>query len=380
MAAVQEISRNGFTRCRPAGLACLLVFVVSGPADADAPQYQRLHDALVRYEQIAEQGGWPSTPEGPTIEPGSTDPRMAIVARRLSASGDLANYSWNFETYNEELQTAVLRFQARHGLEQDGLIGKQTLRALNVPVEKRISQIRLNMERTQQVFATERRDFLLVNIPAFTVTLFRDGNAYVMTRVIVGETEMQTPLFEAPLTYVVLNPTWTVPRKISSEELLPKIRADEGFLARNGFDVVNQDGDAVDPADVDWNSLHANNFPYTLVQRPGPMNELGRIKFVFPNEYGVCMHDTRNKLLFARDSRAFSHGCVRMEDPVSFAGHLLGPEGWTSEQIAAQLATNETRTIVLKNALPVVLVYLTAEADDEGTVYFYRDIYGRDAG
>ena len=358
----------------------MLLVALADSASADAPAYERLQNALPRFEQIAEAGGWPAIPPGPTIEPGSVDPRIAAVAQRLAISGDLAPLAQDVDAYNETLQSAVLRFQARHGLEQDALIGKRTLAALNVPVERRIRQIRLNMERTQQVFAAEREDFLLVNVPAFTVTLFRGGEAHVMTRVIVGEEDMQTPLFEAPLKFVVLNPTWTVPRKIASEELLPKIRNDVSFLSRNGYDVVDRDGNAIDPADIEWASLHKNNFPYTLVQRPGPRNELGRIKFLFPNEYGVCMHDTPKKFLFTRDSRAFSHGCVRMQDPVDFASHLLGPEGWTSERIAAQLETNETYTIALTEPLPVVLVYLTAEADSDGTVYFYRDIYGRDAG
>ena len=372
-------SRNGLTPRRAAWLVALLTAALAGAAAADVPPHERLEDALARYEQIAEAGGWPVTPPGPTIEPGSVDPRIASVAQRLAISGDLST-SRVFDAYDDALRSAVLRFQARHGLEQDGLIGKQTLAALNVPVEQRIRQIHLNMERTRQVFAVQRDDFLLVNIPAFTVTLFRDGEAQVMTRVIVGETDMQTPLFEAPLKTVVLNPTWTVPRKIASEELLPKIQGDASYLSRNAYDVVDRDGNTVDPAGIDWASLHRNNFPYTLVQRPGPRNELGRIKFLFPNEYGVCMHDTPKRFLFARDSRAFSHGCVRMQDPVDFAAHLLGPEGWTGEQIAARLRTNETHVIALKEPLPVVLVYLTAEADGEGTVYFYRDIYGRDAG
>jgi murein L,D-transpeptidase YcbB/YkuD len=191
---------------------------------------------------------------------------------------------------------------------------------------------------------------------------------------------MQTPLFEAELRSVVLNPTWTVPRKIASEELLPKIQADVGYLVRRAYDVVNRDGTRLNPSSIDWASLNRNNFPFTLVQRPGPNNELGRIKFLFPNDYGVCMHDTPNKALFARDARAFSHGCVRLQDPIVFAKHVLGPEGWTGEQIAAQLATGKTHAVALKEPLPIVLVYLTAEASDDGTVYFYRDIYSRDAG
>ena len=353
---------------------------LSAHAAADSGPLERLEGALARYERIAEAGGWPAVPEGPTIEPGTLDPRVEVVARRLAISGDLENASREFDTYDEELQLAVRRFQARHGLEQDARIGTQTLHALNVSAAQRVEQLRRNIERSRQIFGTPRNDFLLVNIPAFTVTLFREGKERSTTRVVVGNDETQTPLFEAQLKSVVLNPTWTVPRTIASEELLPKIQADIGYLARNDYDVVDTDGRRVDPANVQWGELHKNNFPYTLVQRPGPLNELGRIKFLFPNDYGVCMHDTPKKFLFARDSRAFSHGCVRVEDPVNFAAHLLGPEGWSLERIVAQLDTRETRTIALANPLPVVLVYLTAAADDNGTVYFYRDIYGMDAG
>ena len=379
MVAFHEKSRNRVTICSPAALACLTVLAVSAPAGAGGPEYDGLQEALARYEQIAAAGGWPTVADGPTIEPGSADPRIATVARRLAISGDLPQPPRAFETYDDALQSAVRRFQARHGLEPDALIGKQTLRALNASVEKRIAQMRLNLERTRDVFAVTRDDFLLVNIPAFTVTLFRDGERVSRARVVVGETEMQTPLFEADLKYVVLNPTWTVPRKIASEELLPKIQADAGYLERNAYDVVDRNGKRVDPSTIEWARLGRNDFPYTLVQRPGPRNELGRIKFLFPNDYGVCMHDTPKKFLFARDSRAFSHGCVRIDEPVDFAGHVLGPEGWTKDRIAARLETNETHTIALQEPLPVVLVYLTAEAD-EGVVYFYRDIYGRDAG
>jgi murein L,D-transpeptidase YcbB/YkuD len=380
MAFPQQNSRNRFTPLVAAWSFSVLVMAFGTAARAESPQYQRLQDALVRYEQIVDAGGWPAVPAGSTIEPGSADPRVGIVAQRLVISGDLPDSAREFPIYSEALQTAVRRFQARHGLEQDAKIGKQTLRALNVQAAKRVEQLRLNMERTRQVFATNREDFLLVNIPAFSITLFRDGKKLSKARVIVGETEMQTPLFEAELRSVVLNPTWTVPRKIASEELLPKIQADVGYLVRKAYDVVNRDGARLNPSSIDWASLNRKNFPFTLVQRPGPNNELGRIKFLFPNDYGVCMHDTPNKALFARDARAFSHGCVRLQDPIVFAKHVLGPEGWTGEQIAAQLATGKTHAVALKEPLPIVLVYLTAEASDDGTVYFYRDIYSRDAG
>jgi murein L,D-transpeptidase YcbB/YkuD len=179
--------------------------------------------------------------------------------------------------------------------------------------------------------------------------------------------------------HVVLNPTWTVPRSIASEELLPRIQQDLGFLSRGGYELRNRDGSTVDPQGVDWPSLHQDNFPYTLVQQAGPRNELGKVKFLFPNEYGVCMHDTPGKQLFEKYTRAFSHGCIRLEHPVDFAAELLDKEGWTREQIDAQLASTETRNIVLAEPLPVIVTYLTTAVDDAGAVYFYRDIYNKES-
>ena len=342
--------------------------------------YLRLQDALQLYLQIADEGGWPTVPAGPTIEPGDDNPRVAALAQRLLVTGDLVSWHDDGQRYDDALRAAVLRFQARHGLETDALVGKNTLRALNVPVEGRIAQLRLNLERSRDLVDAELRNVLLINVPAFEAVLIRDGEAVAHTRVIVGETDAETPLFEAQMQDVVLNPTWTVPYSIASKELLPKIKRDPGFLARGGYDVFDRDGQRVDPAAVDWAPLYSNNFPYTLVQRPGAVNELGRIKYLLPNEYGICMHDTPSKQLFARDSRAFSHGCVRMDNPVGFTERVLETEGWTRDDIVAQLETTDTLTIPLAEPIPVIVVYLTAMVDEEGTVHFYRDIYGRDKG
>ena len=377
-----RISRSRVANPRGYVLSCaaIALFALTPGADAEVHhlQYERLEAALADYQQIADDGGWPALPAGPTIEPDSDDPRVAALARRLAVSGDLAREPAEAVVYGDELQAAVLRFQSRHGLEQDALVGRNTLAALNVPVEQRIRQIRINMKRVEMLAATERRDFLLINVPAFEACLVRDGEILVTTAVIVGETEQQTPLFEASMTYVVINPTWTVPYSIASEELLPKIQKDLGFLQRGNYSVFDAGGNEVNPANVDWQALHRNRFPYTLVQQPGPANELGRIKFKFPNEFGVCMHDTPGKHLFTYDSRAFSHGCIRTAEPVGFAAMLLGAEGWTRAEIDAQLASGETHTILLGEPLPVVVVYLTAVVDRAGTTHFYRDIYDRD--
>lgn len=382
MVSAAKISRTGVAKARRYWPWWVAIALVASPAGAFGGmhdlQYERLQGALGEYQRIAGDGGWPAVPAGPTIEPDSDDLRVATLAGRLAVSGDLVDDPSAFVTYDEVLQAAVLRFQSRHGLEQDALVGRKTLAALNVPVEQRIRQVRLNMERLKALADAEPRDFVLVNVPAFEAYLVRDGELLARTGVIVGETEQQTPLFQASMQYVVINPTWNVPYSIASEELLPKIQKDLGFLRRGSYSVFDPDGNPVDPASVDWQSLHQNRFPLTLVQQPGPVNELGRIKFKFPNKYGVCMHDTPGKHLFAYDTRAFSHGCIRVEQPFGFAAALLDADGWTRERLDEQLHSGETHTILLSEPLPVIVTYLTAVVDDGGTVHFYRDIYDRD--
>jgi murein L,D-transpeptidase YcbB/YkuD len=375
-------SRTGVAKTRRYWLCWAAIWLIVLPYSASSGihdlQYERLREALAEYQQISDDGGWPAVPEGPTIEPDSDDPRVAALATRLAASGDLANEPAEFVIYDDELQAAVVRFQSRHGLEPDALVGRRTLAALNVPVEERIRQLRISMERVEMLADAESRDFLLVNVPAFEAYLVRDGQVVSTSGVIVGETEQQTPSFQASMKSVVINPTWTVPYSIASEELLPKIQGNIGFLQRGGYSVFDPDGNPVDPANVDWQSLHRNRFPLTLVQQPGPANELGRIKFMFPNEYGVCMHDTPGKHLFSYDSRAFSHGCIRIAEPIGFAAVLLEREGWTLDRIVEQLLSGETHAIWLSEPLAVIVTYLTAFVDEAGTTHFYRDIYDRD--
>ena len=356
----------------------LVFLAVSGGASGQVLHPERLQVALEHYTEIAANGAWPVLPEGPTIRPGSNDPRIAALAARLRASGDLDGSMRDFVAYDEALRNAVMRFQARHGLERDGLVGKRTLHALNVPVEDRIRQIRLNLDRIADLDVESPGPLILVNVPAFELTLFRSSDPVWTSRVVVGDASTETPQFEARVTHIVLNPDWTVPRKIATEEILPKIRRDAGFLQRGGYEVLDMDGKPLDPSRIDWDALDRNNFPLTIVQRPGPLNELGRVKFMFPNEHGVCMHDTPKKSLFAYSSRGFSHGCVRLQDPLDLAIRVLADEGWTQERIARQIESGKIHTIVLSEPLRVVLTYLTVEVSADGTVYFFPDIYGRD--
>lgn len=341
-------------------------------------RFEGLQEALQRYRGLAADGGWPAVPPGPTIRPGSDDPRLAILATRLVASGDLSADKATSSIYADSVQDAVRSFQARHGLDADGLVGRATLRALNVPVEQRIDQIRVNLERARSLSAIDEQNLLLVNIAAFKATVIRNGKVLWTTKVIVGEEEDRTPELRSELRSVVINPTWSVPHSIASEEFLPQIKQDPGFFSNGGYQLYDRDGNRVDPADVNWDIYSTGNFPFRLVQRPGPKNQLGRIKFMIPNPYSICMHDTPAKELFTNARRALSHGCIRVDDPVVLAEIVLGGEGWTREQIESQIESGDTRSIALKRPLAVYIVYWTAEVDESGTTHFYDDIYERD--
>lgn len=340
-----------------------------------------MEEQLRQHRALAEAGGWPEVPDGPTIHPDAEDSRLATLALRLSVSGDLFSADTGLSTsaYNETLQNAVRRFQARHGLDVDGLVGRGTLRALNVTVQQRIDQIRVNLERVRWDLDDNSEDLVLVNIPAFKMHVIRDGKIVWTTDVIVGDPENKTPVFRSTLKNLVFNPTWTVPQSIASKELLPKIKQDPSFFQRGNYELYDRAGDKVDPSSVDWSAVDRKSFSYTLVQQPGPTNQMGQIKFMIPNDYSVCMHDTPQKSLFAVAARAFSHGCIRIDRPLGLAEVLLDNENWTRKEVDSQVESSETRSVVLTEPLQVHIVYWTAEVDDLGVMHFYDDIYKWDA-
>jgi murein L,D-transpeptidase YcbB/YkuD len=338
--------------------------------------YERFKSALAEYRAIEADGGWPAVPAGPTLTPGAIDERVRPLAARLAVTGDLPPaVAVDGTRYDEPLAAAVRRFQTRHGLAADGAVGPATLAALNVPVAARIDQLRVNLERARWVLYDPESEFLVVNIAGFELYIVRRGEVAWRTRVQVGRPYRQTPIFRAEMTYLVVNPTWTVPPTIYRNDILPAVRRDPGYLASRNIDAFDSRGAAVDPAAADWS---ARNPPYRLVQRPGPDNALGRIKFMFPNEHAVYLHDTPSRDLFERDSRAFSSGCIRVEDPFELAEQLLGARG--RERLDALAATGRTQTVFLEKPMPVMLLYWTAEVDADGQVTFFPDVYGRDPG
>jgi murein L,D-transpeptidase YcbB/YkuD len=345
---------------------------------ARGPLYLQLSAALKEYRQIGADGGWPVMPDGPTLKVGMSDERVPALAKRLAISGDMAEAAKIGNAYTDELELGVRSFQQRHGLEADGAIGPATLAALNVAVESRIDQLRINLERARWVMGGIKNDFIIVNIAGFRAYLVNDSKITWETKVQVGKHYHQTPVFRDELTYVVMNPTWTVPYSIATKEMLPRIQSDPDYFKSRTFDVRNRAGENVDPETIDWSELSRRNFPYTFVQRPGPRNALGRIKFIFPNEYAVYLHDTPSKSLFGRSERAFSHGCIRTQNPFDLAEILLKSKGWDRARIDAQIESLETKTVHLAEPLPVLLLYWTADIGANGERHFYKDVYERD--
>jgi murein L,D-transpeptidase YcbB/YkuD len=302
------------------------------------------------------------------------DPRVVVLRERLEATP-----SSNPNLFDREMERAVKSFQGRHKLETDGAVGPETLAALNVSVEDRIDQIRVNLERARWVLRNVTDDFVVVNIAGFRVWLVRNGEPVWTTRAQVGKQYRMTPVFASKMKYLVFNPTWTVPPGILSKDILPKLKSDPGYLETKHLRVIDGQGGTVDPGTIDFSSYTSRTFPYQLRQDPGPWNALGQVKFIFPNPHFVFLHDTPSKSLFERRDRSFSSGCIRTENPLELAELLLDdPERWSRKTIQEVLDGKSSRTVFLKEPMPVLLLYWTVIVSKEGEVLFLRDVYGRD--
>ncbi len=348
------------------------------PANAS---YAGLRRSLREYRERAAAGGWP-VPTFDRLDPDSEGDGVLLLRTILRATGDLREDPAGVAApavYDDAVTLAVKSFQSRHGLNPDGVVGERTRLAMAVPAEARIRQILINMERARWLPDELGDPHLLVNLAGFTLNYVSSGGDAFEMRVIVGKPERSTPEFSGLITYLELNPTWTVPRIIAVKDLLPRFRRDPNFLAAKGFSIFTSGGGAVDPAGIDWATARAAGFPYWLRQKPGPGNALGRVKFMFPNAFDVYLHDTPSRGLFSQPVRAFSSGCIRLAQPLELALKLLEANGdWNRERLRAVIASGDTRTVTLRQPVPVHLAYLTAWRGNDGSVQFRDDIYGRD--
>ena len=357
------------------------------------PEYDQLKKALATYRAQERAGGWPTLPAGLTLLPGQVSPAVAALRKRLLDSAGGAAVSTPLtpsasvgppvaQTYDPELVGAVKLFQEDAGLKPDGIVRGETLRQLNVSIAARIDQLILNMERWRWLPKRFEPDYLLVNIPEYTLHVVENNKEVFNMRVIVGKVLHETPIFSDKMEYVVLAPYWNVPFSIIENELRDKLVANPNYLDRLDMEVVKGGGrkaKVIDPATVDWANTTQETFKYTLRRRPGPKNDLGDVKFIFPNSNDIYLHDTPHDELFSQSARSFSHGCVRLSEPIKLATYLLrNKPGWDQQTILDTIATRREKYVTLKEKLPVYLVYFTAWADADGHPHFRDDIYGHD--
>ena len=356
---------------RPATFATLLASLPPPMKD-----YQALVEELRRYHAIAAGGRWPLMPAGAALKPGDDDARIATVRARLAVEDELVSVT--AETlYDDRLEDGVRRFQVRHGLVPDAIVGPATVRALNVPVGDRIQQIILNLERWRWLPRDLGPRYVAVNAADAMLQVVVDGQTVLTSRVVVGDPQHPTPVVQARLDAVVLNPPWNVPVSIAVEEILPRLRKNGRYLADN--DIVILERRESDPFGlaVDWPAVPSEPFPFRFQQRPGPNNPLGRIKFDLPNRFDVYLHDTPARALFARPVRTASHGCIRVERARDLALYVLA-DRWTSQGLAEAIAAGDSQRIEVARPLPVYILYWTAFAAPDGLVQFRDDVYGRD--
>jgi murein L,D-transpeptidase YcbB/YkuD len=318
---------------------------------------------------------------GPSLRAGDDDARVLALRARLKQLGDLSETAPSDSShFDADVVAAVKLYQQRMGLIDDGVVGKTTVVELNVPIAQRIRQLRVSLDRGRVLLHDLPDDFIVVNVAGYTIYLVHGQQVVWTARAQVGKPYRKTPIFRSTITYLVLNPTWTVPSGIIGKDILPEARRDPNAITRRGLKVIDRDGSELDPASIDWSRFKSGHIPYTLRQDPGPQNALGRVKFMFPNPYHVYLHDTPSQGLFDREERTFSSGCVRVENATELAELLLQGQGaWDKAAIASTLQKGELKNVTLARKMPVLITYWTAWVDPQGRVNFRRDIYGRDA-
>jgi len=346
--------------------------------------YRNLRAALPNYQNLAAAGGWPPVDSGKTIHPGARDSRISTIRTRLQIEGFLQSAATNATVYDEMLVQAVTLFQLRHGLTIDGVIGKSTIAAMNIPAEKKIRQILINLERWRWEGHDLGKKYVLVDIAGFTLEGIADDTVALEMPVIVGTQQHETPVFSDQIRYIEINPFWNIPPSIARNEMLGEVRKNPRYLSDNDirlFSDWTSEAREISPLSIDWQQISPKQMgQLKLRQEPGKKNALGSIKFVFPNTYNVYMHDTPAKALFQHSSRAFSHGCIRLEKPVKLADFIMSDfeNDWSMERLHEIIDTGKRTIIRLPEPLPVHITYQTARSNQDGTTSFHTDIYDRD--
>ncbi|MDV7141629.1 L,D-transpeptidase family protein [Tropicimonas sp. TH_r6] len=341
-------------------------------------QYTALLAEKMKLEQVLAQGGWGAKLPGASLKPGQSGQSIVALRNRLIAMGYMKRSA--SQSYDSKMQKAVQQFQLAHGLNPDGVAGEATIQAINVPAKTRLTSVLVAMERERWTNIPKGKRHILVNIPEFTARIIDSGKESFSTRVVVGKnvSNQQTPEFSDVMEFIVINPTWNVPRSIATKEYLPQLKRNPNAVSH--LKLVDSRGRTISRSAVNFSKYTAATFPFALKQPPSQRNALGIVKFMFPNKYNIYLHDTPSKSLFQRDRRAFSHGCVRVGDPKDLAYAILArqtkdPEGF----FQSKLNTGVESRVNLEKPIPVHIQYRTAFAKAKGQMNYRDDIYGRDA-
>jgi len=349
---------------------------------SDMDRYTRLLAAVEKYRSLNEEFEAIQLPKK-SFTIGDVSSEITKTRKRLSQLGDFTSSDIENDTFDESLALAVSHFQVRHGLEADGILGRRTVREINKSIFKRADQLEINLERARQISELQDDRYILVNVPEYKLYVVENGATIYESKVIVGKKKNRTPVLSSVITEFVLNPYWNVPKSITQNEIIPKIQQDPNYLANNDMKVItrlNNKNLFLNPNEVDWLNVNVNDAPLRIRQDPGKKNALGRVKFIFPNNYSVYLHDTPSRKLFSRNTRALSHGCVRVENPLKLAEVLLSNSpSWTPEDLHKHANRTKTKVIKLDQPIPVHITYMTAWVDDRGVTQFRPDIYKRDS-
>ena len=314
-----------------------------------------------------------------TIRPEETSEAIPAIRQRLVFLDLIKPYVYNDQNlYDKQMQDGIKKLQKQHGLNQDAIIGKGTLALLNLQNENLVKSLEVNMERMRWLPWNFGQKFIVCNIADQTVFMIQDKDTVYSTRAIVGREYRSTPVFEADMNHLVFSPTWTIPPTILANDVIPSVKKDINYLSSKNMQVIDRSGKVIPTQSIEWSNMSGRNFPYMIRQAPGPTNALGLVKFMFPNSYNVYIHDTPSRELFAKDDRALSSGCIRIQNPAELAEILLKDMDWDQSKIKAAMNLGREQTVRLPEPVTVFISYLTAWTDLQGRAHFRSDIYNRD--
>ena len=341
--------------------------------------YSMMKKALKFYKDILAKGGWETINKKEGLNEGNYGDNVFLLKKRLVMTNDLNPKMINDpQYYDNDLKKAVIKFQVRHGLETTGNVNKETLEELNIPVEQRIKQIEYNIASMSNYTDKINNKYIIVNIPDFKLLIIEDNKVIMKMKTIVGTIGSKTPILNSKITYLVINPDWNIPYRSSVIVILPKIKNNPDYITKNNIKVFKgwgKNSTEMNPDTINWSKITINNFVYRFIQKAGPLNPMGLVKFKFPNSYNVALHGTPNDNLFNEKYRAFSAGCIRIEKEIELAKYIIGD--MSSEEINKIIKNGKTKVVNLKKPIEIFWVYWTVWSTKDGTLHFRKDIYNK---